>query len=101
MTSSGRCAVLIAGALFAWAAASTGQAATPVYGYRIVHTYPHDQTAFTEGLFWQDGYLYESTGLEGRSFIRKEAPGDGEGPPVAHRPVPNTSVRGSWRGRIG
>lgn len=47
-------------------------AATPVYGYRIVHTYPHDKTAFTEGLFWRDGYLYESTGLEGRSFIRKE-----------------------------
>ena len=43
----------------------------PVYGYTIVHAYPHDRDAFTEGLFYQDGFLYESTGLEGRSSIRK------------------------------
>jgi len=47
--------------------------AAPVYGYRVIHTYPHDVTAFTEGLFFQDGRLYESTGLEGRSEIRMEA----------------------------
>ena len=46
-------------------------AAVPVYGYDIVHTYPHDQTAFTEGLFYLNGFLYESTGLEGHSTIRK------------------------------
>jgi glutamine cyclotransferase len=43
----------------------------PVYGYKIVHAYPHDPGAFTEGLFYRDGLLYESTGLEGRSSIRK------------------------------
>lgn len=43
----------------------------PVYGYEIVHTYPHDPTAFTEGLFYLNGFLYESTGLEGHSSIRK------------------------------
>ena len=43
----------------------------PVYGYRIVHTYPHDTHAFTEGLFYLNGFLYESTGLEGQSSIRK------------------------------
>jgi glutamine cyclotransferase len=43
----------------------------PVYGYTIVHTYPHDRDAFTEGLFYLDGFLYEGTGLEGRSSIRK------------------------------
>jgi glutamine cyclotransferase len=43
----------------------------PLYGYTIVNTYPHDRDAFTEGLFYQDGFLYESTGLEGRSSIRK------------------------------
>ncbi len=43
----------------------------PVYTYRIVHTYPHDANAFTEGLEYRDGYLYESTGLNGRSSIRK------------------------------
>lgn len=55
-------------ALFASAAAA---APTPVYGYRIVHAYPHDPGAFTEGLFYDGGWLYESTGLEGRSFIQK------------------------------
>lgn len=44
---------------------------TPEYGYEIVHTYPHDRFAFTEGLFYLDGFLYESTGLEGESSVRK------------------------------
>jgi glutamine cyclotransferase len=43
----------------------------PIYSYRIVHTYPHDASAFTEGLEYRDGYLYESTGLNGKSSIRK------------------------------
>ena len=46
-------------------------AAVPVYGYDIVHIYPHDRTAFTEGLFYLGGFLYESTGLERHSTIRK------------------------------
>jgi glutamine cyclotransferase len=44
---------------------------TRQYGVTVVKTYPHDTGAFTEGLFWRDGFLYESTGLEGRSSIRK------------------------------
>jgi glutaminyl-peptide cyclotransferase len=47
------------------------QAAVPVYGYDIVHVYPHDPAAFTEGLFYLNGFLYESTGLEQHSSIRK------------------------------
>jgi glutamine cyclotransferase len=47
------------------------QAAIPRYGYDIVHTYPHDPSAFTEGLFYLNGFLYESTGLEHHSSIRK------------------------------
>jgi glutaminyl-peptide cyclotransferase len=43
----------------------------PEYTYKIVHTFPHDPTAFTQGLAWRDGFLYESTGLEGRSSLRK------------------------------
>jgi glutaminyl-peptide cyclotransferase len=43
----------------------------PVYGYRVVHTYPHDPKAFTQGLEYADGFLYEGTGLNGRSSIRK------------------------------
>jgi glutamine cyclotransferase len=45
----------------------------PVYGYRIVHTYPHDRAAFTQGLEYHDGFLYESTGLNGKSGIRRVA----------------------------
>lgn len=40
-------------------------------GYIIVHTFPHDSGAFTQGLVYVDGHLYESTGLYGRSSIRK------------------------------
>jgi glutamine cyclotransferase len=43
----------------------------PVYTYRVVHAYPHDVEAFTEGLEYRDGFLYESTGLNGKSSIRK------------------------------
>ena len=41
------------------------------YTYEVVNVYPHDPTAFTQGLIYQDGYLYESTGLNGRSSLRK------------------------------
>lgn len=43
----------------------------PVYTYEVVKAYPHDPKAFTEGLFYNDGFLYESTGEEGRSSLRK------------------------------
>jgi glutaminyl-peptide cyclotransferase len=39
--------------------------------YKIVHVYPHDDQAYTQGLIFRDGYLYESTGLNGRSSLRK------------------------------
>jgi glutaminyl-peptide cyclotransferase len=43
----------------------------PEYGYRVVNVYPHDSTAFTQGLEYRGGYLYEGTGLEGQSRLRK------------------------------
>ena len=46
-------------------------AAVPIYDVDIIHTYPHDPSAFTEGLFYLNGFLYESTGLEQHSTIRK------------------------------
>jgi glutaminyl-peptide cyclotransferase len=52
-------------------AGRAAHAAVPVYGYEVVHSYPHDPTAFTEGLFYLNGFLYESTGLEHQSSIRK------------------------------
>src|ERR1039458_9382581 len=39
-------------------------------GYRVVNTYPHDPQAYTQGLVYEDGHLYESTGLNGRSSLR-------------------------------
>ena len=42
----------------------------PVDTYQIVHMYPHDSKAFTQGLIYVDGHLYESTGLNGRSSLR-------------------------------
>jgi glutamine cyclotransferase len=50
---------------------SLAQAAPPEYGYKIIHVFPHDRTSFTEGLEYHDGFLYESTGLEGKSVLRK------------------------------
>jgi glutamine cyclotransferase len=43
----------------------------PVYTYQVLNTYPHDQSAFTEGLAFEDGVLYESTGLYGYSNLRR------------------------------
>src|SRR5260370_5180555 len=43
----------------------------PEYGYQVVHTYPHDRGAFTEGLFYDNGFLYESTGINLESALRK------------------------------
>lgn len=39
---------------------------------QVVHTYPHDSQAFTQGLIYSGGHLYESTGLEGHSSLRME-----------------------------
>jgi glutaminyl-peptide cyclotransferase len=46
-------------------------AAISYYGYEVVHVYPHDPGAFTEGLVYQDGVLYEGTGRVGHSSLRK------------------------------
>lgn len=46
-------------------------ASVPEYGYRVVKTYAHDRRSFTQGLEFRAGVLYESTGREGTSWIRK------------------------------
>lgn len=51
-------------------AAPTG-VTVPTYGYKVIHAYPHDTAAFTQGLIYRDGAFYESTGLNGRSSVRK------------------------------
>ena len=46
--------------------------AQTTYTYRVVHTFPHDSNAFTQGLIYLNGHLYESTGLPGHSSLREE-----------------------------
>jgi glutamine cyclotransferase len=48
------------------------------YTYTVINTYPHDPNAFTEGLFYADGFLYESTGLNGLSSLRRVNLASGE-----------------------
>ena len=42
-----------------------------VWGYEVVAEYPHDPDAFTQGLYFEDGYLFEGTGRRGESELRK------------------------------
>lgn len=46
-------------------------AAPEIYTYKIINTYPHDKNAYTQGLVFYNGFLYEGTGRKGSSSIRK------------------------------
>lgn len=63
--------VVVAVTITAAASQSLTPAPAPVFGYEVVRAYPHDAQAFTQGLLFLDGHLYESTGLNGRSSVRK------------------------------
>jgi glutamine cyclotransferase len=63
--------LLLAALPASFATAAPAPAEIPVYSYAVVNVYPHDRGAFTEGLFYRDGYLYESTGMNGASSVRK------------------------------
>lgn len=52
-------------------------AAIPTGGFAIKHVYPHDPGAFTEGLFYLRGDLFESTGMPGQSNVRRVRLADG------------------------
>lgn len=47
------------------------------YGYRVLGEFPHDEQAYTQGLLWLQGYLYESTGVRGASSLRRVKLEDG------------------------
>lgn len=91
--------------LFALAvlAALGGQAyaAVPEYSVGVVHRYPHDPQAFTEGLLYHDGFLYESTGRTGHSDIRKVVLDTGA---IVQRKVLDASYFGEgiviWKDRL-
>ena len=64
--------LLLVGALgVAIAAAATRERTIPVSRFRVIAEYPHDPKAFTQGLVYHDGTLYEGTGLEGQSSLRR------------------------------
>jgi len=48
----------------------SSEGTAPVLGYKVINTFPHDTNAFTEGLVFYNGSLYESTGLNGNSSLR-------------------------------
>ena len=72
-----------------------------VTGYQLIKTYPHDPDAYTQGLVYVDGYLYESTGLNGRSSVRKVRLETGE---VLARTAVEAAYfaegLAEWRGRL-
>ncbi len=81
--------------------ASFAEVPPAFYGYEVVHEYPHDPEAFTQGLIYRDGFLYESTGLLGQSSIRKVRLETGE---VVQRRAVDSRYFGEglteWHGRL-
>jgi len=67
-------AALVASALVAGAARqpAAGRAGSaPTWRHEVLRSFPHDPEAYTQGLLFLDGFLYESTGRNGRSSLRK------------------------------
>jgi len=64
--------IVLLRSIAAFLCAAVVQCQTPLYRVQVIHTYPHDPTAFTQGLEYHDGVLYEGTGLKGRSALRVE-----------------------------
>jgi len=84
---------------------------TPVYSYNVVNTYPHDRSAFTQGLVFEDGVLYEGTGLNGRSTLRRVELETGEVLQIHELPAQffgegvtvygNDIIQLTWRSHVG
>ena len=83
----------------------------PVSGYTIKHVYPHDSRAFTQGIEYRDGVLFEGTGLNGQSTLRKVELATGK--VLQQVPVPpdyfgegittwgQTIVQLTWQSQVG
>jgi glutamine cyclotransferase len=66
-----RTAILLLMATIGFLPARHAGEPVPTYGYRVVHSYPHDPGAFTQGLLVRNGFFYEGTGMNGQSGIRR------------------------------
>lgn len=87
----------------------------PVYGYRVINRYPHDPNAFTQGLVWHEGVVYEGTGLSreygGVSTLRRVELETGEVQQMITLPDQyfgegivlwqDTIIQLTWRNRVG
>jgi glutaminyl-peptide cyclotransferase len=81
------------------------------YTFKIVHTFPHDPAAYTQGLAYRDGFLYEGTGRNGTSSLRKVRLETGE--VLQRRELPqeyfgegialigNEVVQLTWKSQVG
>lgn len=77
------------------------RSATRVDGYRVIKAYPHDAQAYTQGLVFRGGFLYESTGQHGQSTLRKVKLETGE--VLQQRRVANEHFAeglAEWKGRL-
>ncbi|NBC96451.1 MAG: glutaminyl-peptide cyclotransferase [Deinococcus-Thermus bacterium] len=91
-------APLLLGLLLSLALIACGSAPPRELQVEEVARYPHDAGAFTQGLLWHDGALYESTGLYGRSSLRRVRLGDGEVRAIRYLP---DDVFGEGLARVG
>lgn len=62
---------VVAAVLMCFCLLSCSDAKVKMYGIEVVAEYPHDTDAYTQGLYFDEGKLYESTGLHGKSTFRK------------------------------
>ena len=63
-------ALLLGATILIWQNDSPANTTPVLYTYDIINEYPHDPDAFTQGLIFENGVLYESTGLYGHSTLR-------------------------------
>ena len=77
----------VTGLAGAWVTGAAAASAAPVLLHRVSGAHPHDPAAFTQGLLYHDGALYESTGLRGQSSLRRVDPASGE--VLARRTLPD------------
>jgi glutamine cyclotransferase len=86
-------------------------ATVPDFSYKVVRVFPHDPTAFTQGLVFHQGFLYEGTGLLGKSSLRKVELKTGRIVKLHQLPYQlfgegitlwqNTIIQLTWKSRMG
>ena len=88
---------MLTAAILACAPATMAQRKpAPVQSYKVIATFPHDTSSFTQGLvFASDGQLYESTGLQGESTLRRVDIATGK--TLQRIDVPRSTSPRAWR----